>query len=100
MIRCSEPDPGSPIPDQQWSVMKSSGLLSARTSGSNRVIRLLLISVLAFCSSGLTAQPPESQQSAEESGEGLSQREALERVRARFPGNIISINEVNQDGRV
>lgn len=81
--------------------MKSSGYLSTRKSGSSRLVRMLLISVVAvFGCSGLMAQPPESSASVEESGEGLSQREALERVRARFPGNIISINEVNQDGRV
>jgi len=28
----------------------------------------------------------------------ISQREALELVRARFPGNVISINEVQQAG--
>lgn len=81
--------------------MKSSGFLSAGRSGSHHLLRVLLISLIAmFCCSGLIAQPPDSQQSVEESGEGLSQREALERVRARFPGNIISINEVDQDGRV
>ncbi len=28
----------------------------------------------------------------------ISQREALELVRARFPGNVVSISEVQQDG--
>lgn len=81
--------------------MKASGLLSAWTSGSSRATRVLLIAMLmTFCSAGLHAQPPQTGQAAEQSGEALSQREALELVRARFPGNIISINEVNQDGRI
>jgi uncharacterized membrane protein YkoI len=64
--------------------------------------RLLLILVLAaFCCSSLSAQPPAEQEEAfEVPAEGLSQRQALERVRARFPGNIISVNEINQDGRI
>ena len=81
--------------------MKLSGVLSTRRSGSRHLPGLLMISLLAllWCS-GLAAQPPQGQQIVESSAEGLSQREALERVRASFPGNIISINEVNQDGRL
>lgn len=85
--------------------MKSSGVLSLWRSAVNRVLRVCLISLSVVMCSTLMAQPPVTDQSepdaaAETSGEGLSQREALERVRARFPGNIISINEMNQDGRI
>lgn len=81
--------------------MKLPGTLGAWLSGSSRWSRVLLISLsAATCCPDLMAQPPQAQQAAEVRGEGLSEREALERVRARFPGNIISINEVNQDGRI
>lgn len=48
------------------------------------------------------AQPPASEQQVQEqaSSGGLTQRQALERVRERFPGNVISINEVRQGERV
>lgn len=85
--------------------MKSSGALSVWKSGSSHLLRVLLISLsAAVCCSALMAQSPATQQPAdavsEVPAEGLSQRQALERVRARFPGNIISINEVNQEGQI
>jgi uncharacterized membrane protein YkoI len=46
-------------------------------------------------------QESSSAQSGQDQADGaISERQALELVRARFPGNIISINEVRQDGRV
>jgi uncharacterized iron-regulated membrane protein len=66
-----------------------------------RVSQILMISILAaFCCSSLLAQPPEVEETIEVPVDGLNQRQALERVRANFPGNIISVNEVNQDGRI
>jgi uncharacterized membrane protein YkoI len=56
---------------------------------------LLLSGALLSPAGSVLAQPPE-----EQSGAGLSQRQALELVRAQFPGNVISINEVRQGDRV
>lgn len=64
---------------------------------------LLLSGVLLSPAGSVLAQPPESadeQEAQDQSGGGLSQRQALERVRAQFPGNVISINEVRQGDRV
>lgn len=51
----------------------------------------------------VVAQPPSSPP-VEETPEypigPVNQRQALERVRAHFPGNVISINEVVQEDRV
>lgn len=92
--------------------MKLSGLVSTgkHSSGSHARWPLLFSLMAVFFCSGLTAQSPASQfpvqqfplqqLALQQSGAGLSQREALELVRARFPGNVISINEVNQDGRI
>ncbi|MDO8909556.1 MAG: PepSY domain-containing protein [Pseudohongiella sp.] len=88
--------------------MKASGSLSSIVqsaagmwSRAMRGSRILLILILAaFCCSSLSAQPPAEEEALEVPAEGLSQRQALERVRARFPGNIISVNEVNHDGRI
>ena len=44
----------------------------------------------------LVAQQADSPATAE--APRISQREALELVRARFPGNVVSINEVQQAG--
>jgi uncharacterized membrane protein YkoI len=48
------------------------------------------------------AQPPAAEQEVQEQviRGGLTQRQALDRVRERFPGNVISINEVRQGERV
>lgn len=55
-------------------------------------------------SSGAFAQPPGTQQQsgqAQQVAPGpVNQKQALERARARFPGNVISINEVRQGERV
>jgi len=44
--------------------------------------------------------PPAQEARQEQAGAGLTQRQALDRVRAQFPGNVISINEVRQGDRV
>lgn len=64
---------------------------------------LLLSAALLLSYGAVQAQPPASVDETEvqePSAEGLSQRQALERVRAQFPGNVISINEVRQGDRV
>ena len=40
----------------------------------------------------------QSVNSAQEQAPQISQRRALELVRARFPGNVVSINQVQQGG--
>lgn len=63
---------------------------------------LMLTAVLLSPAGLVQAQPQSADEPSaqEQSGGGLSQREALERVRAQFPGNVISINEVRQGDRV
>jgi len=47
----------------------------------------------------VTAEP--AQESEQQAAPGpVNQRQALERVRARYAGNVISINEVRQGNRV
>jgi len=44
---------------------------------------------------------PQNAAPPQEQGEsGISQRRALEMVRARFPGNVVSINQVQRNGGV
>lgn len=40
----------------------------------------------------------QSGDSSQEQAPQISQRQALELVRARFPGNVVSINQVQQGG--
>lgn len=66
----------------------------------------LLLFALMTTSPATYAQPPETdaqgaQQNDQQAAPGpVNQRQALERVRARYPGNVISINEVRQGNRV
>lgn len=63
---------------------------------------VLLVIVFAVAGAGYSGSgfaQSGSPQDQEEVGP-VNQEQALERVRARFPGNVISINEVRQDGRV
>lgn len=67
---------------------------------------LLLSSVLLVSPVTSIAQTPEDEQQtrqvdvAQATPGPVNQRQALERVRARYPGNVISINEVRQANRV
>lgn len=66
----------------------------------------LLLFALMATPPATYAQPPETgaqsaQQNDQQAAPGpVNQRQALERVRARYPGNVISINEVRQGNRV
>lgn len=87
--------------------MKSTGLKSsARETGRGAQWKVMLLAavlcglswsfpVLAMQQESTSAQPGQDQVDG-----AISERQALELVRARFPGNIISINEVRQDGRI
>lgn len=67
---------------------------------------LLLLSVLLVSPLTSVAQPPEAEQQTGQVDDPqaapgpVNQRQALERVRARYPGNVISINEVRQGNQV
>lgn len=67
---------------------------------------LLLLGVLLASPVTSAAQPPEAgQQDGQvddpQAAPGpINQRQALERVRARYPGNVISINELRQGNRI
>lgn len=68
-----------------------------------RIPAMILIALLLSLPTGamhaqgfLVAQQSNSPATAE--APRISQREALELVRARFPGNVVSINEVQQAG--
>ncbi|MBC55095.1 MAG: hypothetical protein CMQ34_14800 [Gammaproteobacteria bacterium] len=61
---------------------------------------LLMAGLLAGMPMLAMAQPQgQSGQNAEQVGP-VNQEQALERVRANFPGTVISINEVRQNGRL
>lgn len=61
---------------------------------------LLMAGLLAGMPLLAVAQPQgQSGQGAEQVGP-VNQEQALERVRANFPGTVISINEVRQNGRL
>jgi|SRR5690554_45038 len=73
--------------------------------GSRPYLTLVLAVVVSLGSTlqPVSAQPPAPPAEVElpEQPPGpVNQRQALERVRALFPGNVISINEVKQDERV
>ncbi len=78
-------------------------------SRSRALLLAVLIMTALWCAPGVQAQqslmpaqpaeqPPAQQETEQSSGEGaaVSQKKALELVRARFPGTVISINEVRQ----
>lgn len=68
--------------------------------------RLLLIAavlLIPLWSLSVSAQQQEDsvvRAESEQPARSVSERQALELVRARFPGNIISINEVRQGERI
>jgi len=67
------------------------------------VFGALLLFALITTPPVVFAQPPATgaQESEQQAASGpVNQRQALERVRARYPGNVISINEVRQGNRV
>lgn len=62
-----------------------------------------MLAMMVFMAGPLSAQPsaPPAQSAEQQQAVGpVNQRQALERVRARFPGEVISINEVRQGDRV
>ncbi|MCP5358659.1 MAG: PepSY domain-containing protein [Pseudomonadales bacterium] len=67
---------------------------------TSRLLGLALLMVLGTpaldAQTLLLAQAPADGASAE--APRVSQRQALELVRARFPGNVVSINQVQQGG--
>ena len=90
----------------QWGYMKRPVWISDHLQGLRRGGRLvaaglLLAGLMVGTSVAATAQPQGQGDPA--SGEQVgpvNQEQALERVRARFPGTVISINQVRQDGRL
>ncbi len=73
---------------------------------AHRLLSLLCAGLLVLPVSVLQAQQVQQvqqvlqaqQSSGAAQAPRISQREALELVRARFPGNVVSISEVQQDG--
>ncbi len=67
---------------------------------AHRLLPLLCAGLLVLPVSVLQAQQVllAQQSSGAAQAPRISQREALELVRARFPGNVVSISEVQQDG--
>lgn len=62
---------------------------------------LLLASVVVMAlPPTVMAQPNGQGEAAQEAVGPVNERQALQIARARFPGNVISINEVRQNGRV
>ncbi len=67
----------------------------------NRLLIAAIVSWLALAGSDVVAQPPADQaEQQQNSGRTVNQRQALDIVRAQFPGEVISINEVRQGDRV
>lgn len=65
------------------------------------MLLVLLVALLAVSGTGYSGVVVAQSSPQEQEAVGpVNQEQALERVRARFPGNVISINEVRQDGRV
>lgn len=67
------------------------------------VLSAVMLAMMVFMAGPLSAQPsaPPAQSAEQQQAVGpVNQRQALERVRARFPGEVISINEVRQGDRV
>ncbi|TFH71456.1 hypothetical protein E3V39_13210 [Gammaproteobacteria bacterium LSUCC0112] len=65
--------------------------------------RVLLIAAVILGPLGshtVSAQQQENADGSNQQTRAVSERQALEIVRSRFPGNIISINEVRQGDRV
>lgn len=73
---------------------------------TSRLLRpALVITVLGLFEVGVASADPlqlalggYQEQSTQEQAPAISQRRALELVRARFPGNVVSINQVRQRG--
>lgn len=68
---------------------------------ARRIATLLCVGLLSLPVAAVQAQQVLlAQQSGDAAAQAprISQREALELVRARFPGNVVSISEVQQDG--
>lgn len=62
---------------------------------------LLIVGLMSSAPVMAVAQPQDQGDPAtEEQGRPVTQEQALEKVRARFPGTVISINPVRQDGRL
>ncbi len=67
---------------------------------ARRLVTLLCVGLLGLPVTAVQAQQVllAQQSSGGAQAPRISQREALELVRARFPGNVVSISEVQQDG--
>ncbi|MEX2335182.1 MAG: PepSY domain-containing protein [Pseudohongiella sp.] len=62
---------------------------------------MIVVGLLAGMPVAAMAQPQgQADQASEEQGRPVNQEQALAIVRANFPGTVISINEVRQDGRL
>jgi len=59
---------------------------------------VLLVALGLPSHKGVSAQGIMLAQAADQEATAISQRRALELVRARFPGNVVSINQVRQGG--
>lgn len=61
---------------------------------------LLVVGVMASMPVMAVAQPGQVEPAEQQDVGPVNREQALERVRARFPGTVISINEVRQNGRL
>lgn len=83
--------------------MTFSGSQRPRWRNLSGALTIMLLSVTMLAAVELSAQPQAQQgQSAQQQQAvgPVNQRQALDRVRALFPGEVISINEVRQGDRV
>ena len=69
---------------------------------TRRVVSSVVVIFLIASMPVMAAAQPQGQdnQAREERAGAVTQEQALDRVRARFPGTVISINEVRQGGRL
>ena len=87
----------------QWGYMKLPVLLKDHRRSIRQCVLSctlgLLASVVVIASPVMAVASQQGEQASEQSGPE-NQEQALERVRAIFPGTVISINQVRQDGRL
>ncbi|ALO46782.1 PepSY domain-containing protein [Pseudohongiella spirulinae] len=83
--------------------MTLSGSELTRRAGLPGLLSMVVLAMTLFMAGDLSAQPtpPPAQTAEQQQAVGpVNQRQALDRVRARFPGEVISINEVRQGDRI
>lgn len=82
--------------------MKSNTLTSRLLKQALALIMMSLVGVVTATADplqlALGGYQDQSGNSSQEQAPEISQRRALELVRARFPGNVVSINQVQQGG--